>query len=64
MYENQTHAELISRIKELEKIEEERRQVEERLRESEEKFRLAFRTSPDSINLNRFKDGQIGRAHV
>jgi PAS domain S-box-containing protein len=57
MYENQTHAELISRIKELEKIEEERRQVEERLRESEEKFRLAFRTSPDSINLNRFKDG-------
>ncbi len=27
------------------------------LRESEEKFRLAFYTSPDSINLNRLEDG-------
>ncbi|MBA3011125.1 MAG: PAS domain S-box protein [Proteobacteria bacterium] len=27
------------------------------LRESEEKFRLAFHTSPDSINLNRLEDG-------
>jgi len=25
--------------------------------ESEEKFRLAFKTSPDSININRMKDG-------
>ena len=29
----------------------------ETLEESEEKFRLAFRTSPDSINLNRLSDG-------
>jgi PAS domain S-box-containing protein len=27
------------------------------LRQSEEKFRLAFRTSPDSINFNRLSDG-------
>jgi PAS domain S-box-containing protein len=27
------------------------------LRESEEKFRFAFHTSPDSINLNRLEDG-------
>ena len=27
------------------------------LRQSEEKFRLAFHTSPDSINLNRLSDG-------
>ncbi len=27
------------------------------LKESEEKFRLAFSTSPDSININRLKDG-------
>jgi PAS domain S-box-containing protein len=35
----------------------ERRQSEEALRLSEEKFRLAFQTSPDSINLNRLSDG-------
>jgi PAS domain S-box-containing protein len=29
----------------------------EALRQSEEKFRLAFLTSPDSINLNRLSDG-------
>jgi two-component system, cell cycle sensor histidine kinase and response regulator CckA len=29
----------------------------ERLRESEERFRVAFETSPDSINLNRVEDG-------
>ncbi len=34
-----------------------RRQAEEALRQSEEKFRLAFQTSPDSINLNRLSDG-------
>jgi len=28
------------------------------LRQSEEKFRLAFRTSPDSINFNRLSDGK------
>jgi two-component system, cell cycle sensor histidine kinase and response regulator CckA len=31
--------------------------TEEKLRQSEEKFRLAFITSPDAINLNRFEDG-------
>ncbi len=30
---------------------------EKALQESEEKFRLAFHTSPDSINLNRLSDG-------
>ncbi len=33
------------------------KQTEEAFRESEERFRLAFHTSPDSINLNRFDDG-------
>ncbi len=31
--------------------------AETELRQSEEKFRLAFRTSPDSINFNRLSDG-------
>jgi PAS domain S-box-containing protein len=35
----------------------ERKLTEEALRQSEEKFRLAFRTSPDSININRLSDG-------
>lgn len=35
----------------------ERKQVEEALRTSEEKFRISFKTSPDSINLNRLSDG-------
>ena len=35
-----------------------RTQAEEALRQSEEKFRLAFHTSPDSININRLTDGK------
>jgi len=35
----------------------EKKRTEEALRESEERFRLAFHTSPDSINLNRLEDG-------
>jgi PAS domain S-box-containing protein len=35
-----------------------RRQIEEAHRQSEEKFRLAFQTSPDSINFNRLSDGK------
>ncbi len=35
----------------------ESKQANEKLRESEEKFRIAFQTSPDSINLNRLSDG-------
>lgn len=35
----------------------ERKQAEATLRISEERFRNAFRTSPDSININRLSDG-------
>lgn len=35
----------------------EQAKAEESLRESEQKFRLAFQTNPDSINLNRMSDG-------
>jgi two-component system, cell cycle sensor histidine kinase and response regulator CckA len=35
----------------------ERRRDDRGLRESEAKFRVAFRTSPDSVNLNRVADG-------
>lgn len=31
--------------------------AERAMRESEEKFRLALTTSPDTININRLKDG-------
>ncbi len=34
-----------------------RKQAEEKVREAEERFRLAFQTSPDSININRMEDG-------
>jgi PAS domain S-box-containing protein len=37
----------------------ERKQAEEKLRESEEKFKKAFYTSPDSININRLEDGMF-----
>lgn len=33
------------------------KKIEQVLQENEEKFRLAFHTSPDSINLNRLEDG-------
>jgi len=31
--------------------------MERALRESEERFRIAFQTSPDSVNINRMEDG-------
>lgn len=34
-----------------------RKRAEDALRASEEKFRIAFRTSPDAVNLNRLSDG-------
>jgi two-component system cell cycle sensor histidine kinase/response regulator CckA len=45
-----TYEELEQKVKALE-------EVEARLRESEEKFRLAFHTNPDAINLSRVSDG-------
>ncbi|NVO21422.1 MAG: PAS domain S-box protein [Bacteroidetes bacterium] len=35
----------------------ERKKMEDALRSSEQKFTLAFKTSPDSININRVSDG-------
>ena len=35
----------------------EKTQIEETLKKSEEKFRKAFITSPDSVNINRLSDG-------
>jgi len=35
----------------------ERKRTEEALRKSEAKFRSAFLTSPDSVNINRMSDG-------
>lgn len=54
--------ELQQKIEQLQEAQEElvrtaRKQSEEKLRVSEEKFSLAFRISPDSININRLSDG-------
>lgn len=35
----------------------ERKEAERRISESEERFRLAFKTSPDAVNINRLSDG-------
>ena len=35
----------------------ERKKIEQRLRENDEIFRRTFHTSPDSININRLRDG-------
>ena len=35
----------------------ERKRAADAIRESEERFRVAFQTSPDSVNLNRLADG-------
>lgn len=48
---------LEKKLLDLEKEVASREKTEEALRESEERFRLAFRTSPDSININRLENG-------
>jgi two-component system, cell cycle sensor histidine kinase and response regulator CckA len=48
---------LEQRVRELEAENARLKNAEKKLRISEELFRLAFRTSPDSINLNRASDG-------
>ncbi|MBW2561543.1 MAG: PAS domain-containing protein [Deltaproteobacteria bacterium] len=48
---------LKQRIQELEQSESERKRMAEALTKSEEKFRKAFYTSPDSVNINRLEDG-------
>jgi PAS domain S-box-containing protein len=59
-----TYEELEQRVRDLERAARSEgasaaafREAEAKLRESEEKFRLAFYTSPDSINFNRASDG-------
>jgi PAS domain S-box-containing protein len=42
----------------------ERKQAEIALRESEQKFRTAFMTSPDAININRLEDGMYVSANI
>ena len=49
---------LAERNRELTREVEDRKRAEEALRESEEKFRIAFTTSPDAININRLEDGR------
>ncbi len=48
---------LKKRIAELERLEAEYKRAEAALAQSEERFRKAFYTSPDSININRLADG-------
>jgi len=57
MSEKPTYEELEQRIAQLEGLESEHKQMEQMLGESEEKFRIAFQTNPDAINLNRLHDG-------
>lgn len=57
MSEKPTYEELEQRIQELQQAEFKRERADGALKESEERFRLAFHTSPDSINLNRASDG-------
>lgn len=52
-----TYAQLEKRIEELERVKSERKRALKALAESEERFRKAFHTSPDAINLNRASDG-------
>ncbi len=52
-----TYAQLEKRIEELERAKSERKSALKALAESEERFRQAFHTSPDAINLSRASDG-------
>jgi two-component system, cell cycle sensor histidine kinase and response regulator CckA len=57
MSEKPTFQALEQRVRDLEAEIARLKNTEKKLRISEELFRLAFRTSPDSINLNRASDG-------
>jgi two-component system, cell cycle sensor histidine kinase and response regulator CckA len=57
MSEKPTFQALEQRVRELEVEIARIKNIEKKIRISEELFRLAFRTSPDSINLNRASDG-------
>ncbi|MBI5594223.1 MAG: PAS domain S-box protein [Deltaproteobacteria bacterium] len=57
MSEKSTIQALEQRVRDLEAEIARIKNTEKKLRISEELFRLAFRTSPDSINLNRASDG-------
>ena len=58
MSEKQTFQALEQRVRDLEAEFARLKNTEKKLRISEELFRQAFRTSPDSINLNRASDGK------
>lgn len=47
----------INRLIDAEKAKQSSRKIHEALQVSEERFRMAFKTSPDSININRLSDG-------
>ena len=59
MTKKPTYEELEQRLKELKKLEAERKQVVDALRESEEKYRHLFEMEFDAIFLIRNSDGQI-----